>query len=323
MVDLDMTPRVLRTKYFVTILLLPMVALAVWIALKNGLEHRLGPKNMGYQGLLANRDTKILFIGSSHTRQSYDARIVESVTGKSTYVLAYSSLDLTAMDVLIKDWVADRRNRPELVVLEAYSAFLARKPDLQDTRVYFDAPPPLKQKYAETFLSFHPGLSGKLDVFDLLVNRNNELILAYPVNRELTKRVSYKGSYIKQVPGVSEQEFRNFRGELSGSSPDQAQYASLEDMVNLLREHNIAVALVESPLPVSVSMQPDVQTLKAVFRNYAESRGVLYIDGDVGFPNDNPALFADSNHLSTEGRALYTKMVAEKLAAMPALMAKK
>ena len=39
-----------------------------------------------------------------------------------------------------------------------------------------------------------------------------------------------------------------------------------------------------------------------------------HFDGEEGFPLDDPALFADTNHLSTSGRALFTERVADWLA---------
>jgi hypothetical protein len=40
---------------------------------------------------------------------------------------------------------------------------------------------------------------------------------------------------------------------------------------------------------------------------------VPYIDGYDGFPLDDASLFADTNHLSTKGRGVFTEKVAERL----------
>jgi hypothetical protein len=40
------------------------------------------------------------------------------------------------------------------------------------------------------------------------------------------------------------------------------------------------------------------------------NRGLPYIDGNEGFPIDDPSLFSDSNHLSSKGRDEFTARIA-------------
>src|SRR4051794_30940285 len=95
-----------RTRYFACIVIVPALLLATWVAFKYRFEHRFAPRNMGYQGLLAHPETKILFVGSSHTRQSYDIRLIEQTIGKSSYLLSYNGLDMNEIQLLLRDWLS-------------------------------------------------------------------------------------------------------------------------------------------------------------------------------------------------------------------------
>jgi lysophospholipase L1-like esterase len=57
-----------------------------------------------------------------------------------------------------------------------------------------------------------------------------------------------------------------------------------------------------------------VRRLKARLAQILQEQNVPYLDGANDFPVDNPQLFADSNHLSTEGRSLFTEMAARFIA---------
>jgi hypothetical protein len=63
-------------------------------------------------------------------------------------------------------------------------------------------------------------------------------------------------------------------------------------------------------LPGPVASLPIMHGLKATMKRALAEEGVEYFDGEADFPLTDPSLFADSNHLSTKGRALYTERVA-------------
>ena len=304
--------KVTQTARYFAILAFAPVLLLAWAGLKIGFEDRFsGGGAAGYSALLAGPPPSLLFIGSSHTRQSYDAEAIEADTGRSAYVLAYSSLDLNSMDVILHSLLPNPARRPAILVLEAYSAKLARAPEIGDPRLFFDAPPALKLKILQNYLRYHPGFSSWLDVFDLVVNRGTDQIVTYPLNARLLAGMSYKGSYRGHtIRGLSATEFWSLQGELPSASADPAQLAAFRDIVALTRQFGIKLVLAESPMPLPISSRPEIQSLKAIFRDQARTFDLPYLDGDTIFPIDQPAMFADESHVSTAGRALYsTKMV--------------
>jgi hypothetical protein len=301
-------------RYFVIILLVPIALLAGWVVFKIGLEHRFaGYENAGYPGYVAGPPPEVLFIGSSHTRQSYDISAIESVTKRTAYALAYGSLDPNLMNLLLEEMLPNPAHRPKAIVLEAYSAKLARKPELDDPRLFFDLPPNLKFKFLDNYFRIHPDLSARLDMFDLVVNRGTDQLLTYPLNRKVLSGLSYKGAYQgKVVPGVSEGEFRTFQADIASSDPDPIQFAAFQNIIRLCKRYGVQLLVAESPMPEPITSKPEIQSLKKAFRAVCAENDLPYLDGDLGFPIDDPAFFADASHLSSKGRSLYTSNLLDR-----------
>lgn len=295
-------------RYFAITFMGPIILLTCWAVIKIGFEHRCSAGvDAGYSGFIAGPAPDIAFVGSSHTHQSYDIAAVEDATGRASYALSYAALDLNDMALLLEELLPNPAHRPKILVLEAYSAKLARRPELDDFRFFFDAPPGLKLKILANLMRVRPGLSTWLDVFDLVVNRGTDQLFTYPLNRKFLARLSYKGAYRGHVMrGVSQGEFNQFHAEIVSSSPDPEQLAALLRIIELCRQNRVRLVLAESPMPKPVSSMPEIQCLKRVFRDEASANHLPYFDGDESFPISDPALFSDAGHLSTAGRELYT-----------------
>jgi hypothetical protein len=297
--------------YFAMILLGPILLLVCWGTFKIEFEDRFAGRNSaGYPGLIAAPPPDVLLIGSSHTRQSYDVSAIESATGRSAYILAYGSLNLNYMDMILQQALTDPAHRPRIVVLEAFSSMLARQPEVGDYRLFFDAPPSLKFKLMSNYLHFHPGASAWLDLFDLVINRGTDQIVTFPLNNKIMADLSYKGGYRGHVvQGINETQFHSLHADVVGNSPDPAQLAALRHIIGICRQDGVRLMLAESPMPLPISSKPEIQALKHVFRDEASANHLPYLDGDDGFPTADPALFADAGHLSTAGRSLYTSIL--------------
>lgn len=302
-------------RYLFTVTAILIVTLASWIGLRFALAHRFAPDQSGVHGLAVNAPVDIVFLGSSHTRQSYDARLLEERTGKKVFLVAYNGLDPVSMVPVLKSML-EGGSPPKVLVMEAYGALWARPHEVQDSRLFFDAGPQLKAMLLEQLLR-PKTLAAHRDAFELLVNRNNDAIIAYPLNRILLRNLSYHGAYgDKFVPGLSPERFAQLRIPLEGElhiHPEQR--AALLEIVRLARERRVPVMFAESPLPGPVAARPNVHALKAEVAALAQAANVPYFDGEEDFPLTDPTLFADSNHLSTKGRALYTERVAAWLTA--------
>lgn len=284
-----------------------VVLAALLVAAKFTCEHRLASLNSGIQGEIAMSPVDVLFVGSSHTRQSYDVKAMENNLHGSVFLVAYNGLDYQAMTVIIPALIANRKGPPKILVIEGYCMSLVRKGGLEDSRMFFDAPPGIKFAIMRQYLAEGATWQRYLDLFDLAVNRDNELLLMHPAYSLLTARLSYHGGYIgKHVPGLRGFDGINLR--IPGSSADSEQEAALLSVIKAAKQQNVRVLCIESPVPGPAERQDAVRRLKSRLAQILREQDVPYLDAAGSFPVDDPRLFADSNHLSTEGRALFTEM---------------
>jgi len=290
---------------------------ALLTSLKLGCEHWAAPRSSGIQGALAASPVDVLLIGSSHTRQSYDLRALESGAHVSAFAVAYNALDYRGMAVLVPALLERPERRPRILVIEGYGMSLVRTGGLQDSRLFFDAPPRLKLTLMAQYLDGAPSARKYFDLFDLAVNRDNELLLLHPVHSRLTERISYRGGYAdKVVAGL--RDFAGLRLDLPRGAADPRQVAALRELIAFTRRQGVRVICCESPMPGPVERQEVVRGLKDELTGLMQEEHVPYYDGAVDFPIEDPRYFADSNHLSTAGRALYTERVARFIRATQA-----
>ena len=282
------------------------------------LEDRCAPLTSGIHGALHERNIQVFLLGSSHTRQGYDIADLERLTGSRDFAVAYDGLDLAGMvplvQALLPGWESQAPHEPRVLVLEAYSANLARTPELEEPRLFFDAPPRTKLEIARSYLQEHPHQAGAwLDLWVLAANRGTETIVTYPFLHTLMDRLSYHGGYEGKTVEGFPKGFSQMRVPVAGAAPNKDQTAALATIIAMAKQHGVTVLLAEPPMPASVEAQPDIRTLQAKFRVLAGQQEVPFTQGGEIFPTDDPALFADSNHLSTAGREIYTRHFATVL----------
>jgi hypothetical protein len=287
------------------------------VTLKFFTEDKLTAKSMGFAAALAQPRLDLLLIGSSHARKSYDMRMLEQATGTSSlFLVSYDGADLNSIAQMLDTMAAKPEKRPRHVVVEAYGTLLGRIPDIEDPRSFTDAPPALKIAMLRSYLASHPYPPAWLDVFDLVVNRGNDEIVAYPLYTWAEDLDSYKGGRDDfTFPGMSPQDFRALQASYYAETPNPVQTAQLNHILDLARSRHIDVIFVNTPMPGPVNANPVIQSLQQDFKQIVTARGFPYVDGTAGFPVDDPSLFSDSNHLSSKGREAFTAKIAVQLKA--------
>lgn len=299
-------------KYALALLAGTLGLLLVVMLAKFGCEHVAAPRTSGIGGAMRCAPVDFLFVGSSHTRQSYDVREFQERTGDSAFLLAYDGLDFRQLAAIVPDLLAEPDRRPRVLVIEGYGVSLARRDELEDSRMFFDAPPRMKWALLRQVLDERPASRGWLDAFDLMANRNNELLLTYPVDAAVIDRLSYRGGYVgKTVPGLH--DFSGLAVPEESTSPNVGEVAALDSAIATARATGVRVVCLGSPMPGPVERQASIRILQNRLRRLMAAHAVAFFDGADGFPIDDPSLFADSNHLSTAGRKLYTARAADFL----------
>jgi hypothetical protein len=291
-----------------------LVLLAGLTALKFEFEHHLAPSTSGLEGELHHARLNIVLLGSSHTRQGYDVAALEHLTGRTAFAVAYDGLDMASMLPLVEAILADPAKRPDLLVLEANSANFARGPELEEPRLFFDAPPSVKRALMRQYLRTHRDRQAYLDMWTLAANRGSELILAYPFVARAIDHLSYNGGYLgKNASGLPPAGFADQHIPVVRSDPNPDQLEAFLSILNLVKAAHVRLLLAEPPMPASVEAQPEIQSLQRQFRGLAAAQDIPFYEGGDGFPDNDPALFHDSNHLSTAGRELYTQRFSAEL----------
>jgi hypothetical protein len=293
-----------------------LLLLSALVSAKFLWEDRLGPIDNGIRGALEAPSIDILLLGSSHTRQGYDARLLEQVTGKKVYVVAYDGLDPVSMLPVVSALLADPARRPVWLILEANCVRLSQPPDIEDPRLFFESPPRVKRELLSAYLQSHPGAEAYLDMFTLVANRGNDLIVTWPLVHRSIDALSYHGGYInKNMPGLAPEAFSRLTVPIAGDRPNPDQLAALRSMIALAKASHVMPWLADTPMPAPVAAQPAMVALHRDFEDLAAAAQVPYLRIIDGFSTGDPALFHDSSHLSTTGRELYTQLFARALLA--------
>jgi len=286
-------------------------------AVKFFTEHKFTSASSGFEAALSQPRLDLLLLGSSHTRKSYDVQMLEQKTGiHSLFLVSYDGLDMTSMSQML-DYMASKPGTcPRHVVIEAYGVLLGRRPDLQDPRFFVEAPPSMKVKILRSYIAGRPYFSAALDAFDLIVNRGNDEMLAFPLYAWAEKVDSYKGGRAGfRFPGVTPEQFQQLRAKYYGATPNPDQAAALNHIMDLAQSRHIALIFVDTPMPTPAASNPIVAALRTELRDRVTARGFPFIDGGQGFPDDDPSLFSDGNHLSSKGREEFTARIADPLKA--------
>lgn len=301
-------------KILATMTLAVFLLSAALVTAKVLLEHHCAPSSRGIKGELQQRPIDIVLLGSSHSRQGYDAALLEQVTGRRVFVVSYDGLDLTSMSVLARAVLRDPAKRPSVLVIEAYPANLAVPPELEDPRLFFDSPPAVKLSLVRRYLHAHHRAGDYLDMWTLAANRGSDQILTYPLIHGAIDNLSYHGSYKgKAVAGVTAETLATFHVPVYGSVADPDQLAAFREIVTVAAASHVSLIAADPPMPASVEAQPDMTALRNQFRTLTLDANIPFYEGADDFPLQDPALFHDSNHLSAAGRDLYTRRFAQAL----------
>jgi hypothetical protein len=284
-------------------------------AAKFFIQHKVAPRNAGIQGALAQPRLDLLLMGSSHTRKSYDMRLLEEKTGiHSSFLVSYDGADAVSMAQMLEILTERHDHSPRHVVVEAYSVLLARGFDLQDPRFYLDAPPSLKLTIIRRYLKDRPNLSAVRDIAELVTQGGSDEIVTYPLSSPLIHMGSFKGGRTDlYFPGMTADAFYRLTPRLYGTTPHPAEVSAIHHILDLARARHFAVIFIDTPMPGPVESDPTIQALKRDFRQLLTALGATYIDGALMFPTGDPSLFADSNHVSSRGRTEFTERISGTL----------
>jgi hypothetical protein len=244
---------------------------------------------------------------------SYDLQLFEQITGKNSYIIAFNGLSYAFSYPLIKLILENENVKIKTLIIENYILTALEQPVLQDENLFYGSPPALKLEYLKLLEQ-----TGKLtwrDYYHLLVSSKTDAIITAPIANHFINKMFYKGSYINRQTGcLPAKKFNQLTFKsATGRSLPKIQLQALTNLFKLLRKHHVTVIFIESPLPQPIETAPLLQHYKQRLAKIIKAANFAYIDGANGFPINDHRNFLDKGHLSTRGRALFTREIITKI----------
>lgn len=295
-------------------ILITFLIFLVLLLFKTFYSYKVAARTYGWGGLLLNqRKIDKFFIGSSHTRQSYNIKTIESDCHCNSYLFAYSGLGPSLIYVVL-DYMINNGIKPKEIIVEAYPFKLLFSPKMHDDRFFHFAPFEVKKKILSSLILNSEDSLKFSDYVNLFLTGRNETLALSLFTRKLVEGYSYKGSYQHKImKGVDYKEFNSFIDIFRKHIPKkEIKVNILESYLKigrLLTKNGIKFSFVDPPLPYAIRNSPVMRMTQNVLKSSLQKNGYSYVapwDGLIDLTND-PSHFEDWNHLSSVGRDLFSK----------------
>lgn len=297
-----------------------LVVLVLFTTAKFFASSVLAPSTSGIRGALRLKRIDYLFIGSSLTRQDYDPAAMERQTGKTVYALAYNGLNPEYMSKVVAYLCGLSDVSVGKVIIEASPMSILEENRLYDERLYFDAPYPLKIDILKLVARGSNGADRWTSIWDLLITSSNDAVLSYPITCKFLDALSYHGGYtsMKYMPPMTRKEFASISedGSAAGGRAERILEEAVLAVQQTLVRNRIAFTYVEPPIPITREHGPRFLAAKAALKALILPKGMTYVDfSENEFDSSNYEYFADSWHMSTKGRTVFSELIAERISA--------
>lgn len=266
---------------------------------------------------LENHGADILFMGSSMFRQGIDTKDL-SPEGKDTYQLTYNGFQPFAEYITLKEVLA--HTDIECLVIDMYPYTAVDEPRISDTRLFQD------RSFAFTYDLFSQihkhGNADYYDLFDMMVQSNNEMFFTWPLSYPFINERYYRGSKIGESAGCTAEYLDNLEVSYPYESElNPVQTTALDDIIDLCNRKDIDVIFLETPKyrrmydddTYTKAMQAYLDFLKAkkvrvLISNGTASACSAPSNAEVyEYDSSDACLFSDLIHISSDGRRAFTQ----------------
>lgn len=253
----------------------------------------------------------ILFIGSSRAMHHFNPRIVDSLTGLSSYNAGIDGANLLEINMTLECYLKSHP-APKIIFADiAINSFAIKKlPFFNPNNYYqfldkplvFEALRPYEKVYLFKYLPF------------LQLTQSNDLlkqnaILGYAGRTDPLTNINYKGfvdyGTDTLVLPLKKQYFMNYE-------IDQQGIDIFHKMINTCKEKNIKLIFIYAPEyhPEEDTYNPDFfPTIKSV----SKAADVPFLDFRNNKVFENHKLFINEHHLNHYGVKIYSAMIAEEV----------
>ncbi|MCR5748045.1 MAG: hypothetical protein K6G03_10090 [Lachnospiraceae bacterium] len=282
------------------------------IILKNVYSCMIPVSNRGIRDAIETGDLDVLFIGSSTFRANVDMPIMDEAYGGRVYDISYGGNELAANVIQYDELKKRSGNEYKLMVFEMGPMMLTQEVSLSDSRVIWDLSWEGKKQLWEIMKK-----AGNTDLsimYEYFVTSGMDDLITYPVTEPFYATRYYKGAKTGESLSPGFEALENEKFDISKEKLVQAQADAVTDIIERCKKDGQAFVFIESPCYHRLMEDPSYIKHRDIFTELLEKNEAPYIlASDIDFDTFEPSYFEDMNHMSSEGRRVYTKELIKKL----------
>lgn len=307
-------------KFSVKAFVLGVIISAVFVSVKNVYSCDLSAQiDKGIYRAMKKGSIENLYIGSSMFRKGitlYD-------DPSDSFLIYYNGLDPVA-ESLILEYMFSNGLKVKNLYVDLFPSTAAKVSWLYDKRMMFDAPLGLKLSVLCQALR-NPEAEVIPAVWELLIHSGNDMFILWPLYSRLAGGRYYRGGYSRDTYNRG-----RTRGELAAMPGQQSESASLNPeqkraitrIAELCGEYGVNVVFLETPKYSAMFEGGKYREMMGEYLGLLEGSGAEAVVSEAAaggnvrlgvsvydFPNDDPALYEDYIHLSTEGSRKFMEVL--------------
>ncbi len=285
---------------------------SVIIMSKNLFSKDIPLGNRGIKSAISAGDLDVLFIGSSTFRCDIDMPIMDEAYDGRVYHISYGGNQLVAASVQYDEIKRRSANEYGLMVFELGPMMLTEKVALSDSRVIWDLSWDGKKKLWEKMRA--AGNTDFSTFYEYFVTSGMDDLVTFPVTEPFYATRYYKGAKTDETTSPGAQVLDNAVFDISNEVLVEAQLDAVKEIISKCRADGQRIVFLECPHYYRLQYDPAYEHFLALFTEYLDSEKTDYIlASDIDYDDREASYFEDMNHMSAEGRRVYTQKLVKLL----------
>lgn len=298
-------------KRLVKHIVITLMCFVLLVLLKNQFGYVTSGNTYGMKPLIQSKKVDNLFLGSSIFRQGLDVDVLQQNLQGSTYILTYNGNQpyfmAEELEYLIQQGVDIER-----LFIDMYVYTTAATPWISDTKLFLDTDLPFKLEIVAKLSQFKD--FGINDFYEMFITSNMEHILTFPISSMVASTQFKDGGNLLVTKGKTSEVLDNDDFGTREKLNDY-QIDGVHKIIRLCQENNIELYFLE--LPKYVKMVEDRREgcyldLVQLYLEEIDNSNVLLVDYN-DFDNSKGEYFQDHFHLSSEGKKVYSQILADQI----------
>ena len=279
---------------------------SVIIMSKNLFSKDIPLGNRGIRSAIDAGDLDVLFIGSSTFRCDIDMPTMDEAYKGRVYDISYGGNQLVATSVQYDEIKQRSTNDYGIMVFELGPMMLTEKVALSDSRVIWDLSWDGKKRLWEKMSA---GNDTDFSTFyEYFVTSGMDDLITFPVTEPFYATRYYKGAKKDETPSPGLEVLENAEFDISNEVLVEAQAEAVKEIIAKCRADGQKLVFLECPHYYRLQNDPVYERYLDYFIECLDSEGTDYIlASDIDFDDHKAEYFEDMNHMSAEGRRVYTE----------------